>query len=162
MNVRRASLDDLDALAPLFDAYRQFYGQPPDEPLAHSFLAARLERGEAVVLLAEDGGGAVLGFAQLYPTFCSVAADRIFVLYDLFVVPASRRSGVATTLLRAAADVARDAQAVRLELSTALTNHAAQTLYEREGWQPVREFQVYALPLAQAQPPHPNPQQTTR
>ena len=37
----------------LFDAYRQFYEQPPDLALARAFIGGRLERGESIVFLAE-------------------------------------------------------------------------------------------------------------
>jgi ribosomal protein S18 acetylase RimI-like enzyme len=50
-------------------------------------------------------------------------------------------------LLRAAVDFARAANAVGLELSTAMSNHGAQALYEREGWERDREFFVYRLRL---------------
>src|SRR5471030_2786046 len=90
---RRATLDDLDALAPLFDAYRRFYEQPGDVALASAYLHARLERRESVILVAE-ADGQMLGFCQLYPTWCSLAAARIFVLYDLFVDEGVRRAGV--------------------------------------------------------------------
>ena len=43
---------DLDALAPLFDAYRQFYGQSSDVPAARDWLRTRLRFGESRVLLA--------------------------------------------------------------------------------------------------------------
>ncbi|MCA1715231.1 MAG: GNAT family N-acetyltransferase, partial [Gammaproteobacteria bacterium] len=69
--IRRAGPGDLDALAPLFDAYRQFYGQPADLQRAHDWLRERLQRNESVVLMAERNG-AVLGFTQLYPMFSSV------------------------------------------------------------------------------------------
>ena len=150
MIIRRATSEDLDALAPLFDAYRRFYGQPADEKLARAFLATRMERAESVVLLALDDTGRATGFAQLYPTFCSVAAGRIFILYDLFVAPGERRRGLGSALLRAAAEYGRGEKAVRLELSTAVTNRAARALYEREGWRPVDEFRVYALALTQS------------
>lgn len=148
MRIRRATLEDLDLLVPLFDSYRQFYEQPSDPVLAREFLATRLERGESVVLLAFEADGRAAGFAQLYPTFCSVAAARIFILYDLFVRPDARRGGCGAALLRAAANFARSDGAARLELSTAPTNHAARALYQREGWRRVEEFEVYALPLA--------------
>ncbi len=150
MKVRRATLDDLDVLGPLFDGYRQFYAQPSDPALARDFLSLRLKREESVVFLAFDADGRALGFTQLYPTFCSVAAARIFILYDLFIRPEDRRGGTGAALLHAAADFARSVGAVRLELSTALTNEAAQALYEREGWQRVNEFYVYALALPPA------------
>src|SRR5437762_589917 len=76
-----------------------------------------------------DVSGRLLGFTQLYPTFCSVAAGPIYVLYDVFVSPESRSTGVGRTLLRAAVDYAAATAAVRLELATAKTNSAAQKLY---------------------------------
>ncbi|MGI8561687.1 MAG: hypothetical protein ACR2J7_09720 [Luteimonas sp.] len=51
--VRRADIADLDALVPLFDAYRVFYQQDSDPATARDFLDARLRRGESVILLAE-------------------------------------------------------------------------------------------------------------
>ena len=87
VTTRRAVPADLDAIAPLYDAYRQFYRKPADLALARRFLDERFERDESVIFVAEHAGGAVVGFTQLYPLFCSVAAERIFVLYDLFVTP---------------------------------------------------------------------------
>ncbi len=50
---RRATLDDLDQLVPLFDAYRQFYGQHSDLIVTRQFLNDRLTRNESVVLVAQ-------------------------------------------------------------------------------------------------------------
>jgi ribosomal protein S18 acetylase RimI-like enzyme len=147
---RPATPDDLDALAPLFDAYRRFYGQPGDVALAADFLHARMERGESAVLVAE-ADGQLLGFCQLYPTWCSVAAARIFVLYDLFVDDAVRRAGVGRALMEAAQAFGRAAGAVRLDLSTAHANTRAQALYESLGWQRDDVFRSYSLPLGSAE-----------
>jgi ribosomal protein S18 acetylase RimI-like enzyme len=147
LTTRRATLDDLDALAPLFDAYRRFYEQPGDVALASAYLHARLERGESVILVAE-GDGALLGFCQLYPTWCSVAAAPIFVLYDLFVDDGVRRGGVGRALMRAAQAFGRAAGAVRLDLSTARSNARAQALYESLGWQRDDVYLTYSLSLA--------------
>jgi ribosomal protein S18 acetylase RimI-like enzyme len=145
--IRRAGLDDVETLAPLFDAYRRFYEQPADVALASAFLHARLERGESVVLVAEDGGEAT-AFCQLYPTWCSVAAGRIFVLYDLFVTPDGRRAGTGRALMLAAQDFARAAGAVRVDLTTAHANTRAQALYESLGWQRDEVFRTYTFALA--------------
>ncbi len=144
--VRRATLDDLDALTPLFDAYRSFYGRVSDLPAARAFLAARLELGESVVFLAFAGNEPV-GFTQLYPSFSSVSVARLHVLNDLFVSERGRRGGVGKRLLYAAIEYARGDGAVRLVLSTARTNHAAQALYESTGWKRDDEYLVYELPL---------------
>src|SRR5436189_3016398 len=98
MRVRIAGLQDLDAAVPLFDGYRQFYGRPPDEALARAFLQERISRKESVVFLAEAMGRGV-GFMQLYPSFTSMGAARIWILNDLFVAPDHRRGGVASELL---------------------------------------------------------------
>jgi ribosomal protein S18 acetylase RimI-like enzyme len=144
---RHATLDDLDALAPLFDAYRRFYEQPGDIALASEFLHARLERGESTILVAE-ADGELLGFCQLYPSWCSVAAARIFVLYDLFVDDGVRRAGVGRALMLAARAFGRAAGAARLDLSTAHANTRAQALYESLGWRRDDVYRTYSLSLA--------------
>jgi GNAT superfamily N-acetyltransferase len=130
----------------LFDAYRQFYEKPGDLALATRFIDERLVNGESVILLAFDGERAA-GFAQLYPSFSSVAARRIFILNDLFVDPAARRKSAGRGLLEAAAHFARAQGAVRLVLSTARTNHAGQALYESLGWKRDEAFYEYTLAL---------------
>ena len=145
--VRRATLQDLDRLVPLVDAYRQFYGQHADLVIALRFMNDRLSRHESVVLIAEDSNGVAVGFAQLFPSFSSILAAQIALLHDLFVTPPARRRGVGTLLLNAAADTARATGAVRLELATAITNTTAQRLYEKLGWKREVEFYVYGFPL---------------
>jgi len=155
MRIRAAGIDDVSTVALLFDAYRQFYGQPADPALAREFIGARLRRGESVVLLAEDESGAALGFCQMYPTFCSVAAATIYVLYDLFVSPHQRRVGVGRALLRAAEARAQAEGMARIDLSTAKTNTAAQSLYEAMGWQREEQFHTYSkrVPLPSSDTP---------
>lgn len=144
--VHRASIRDFDQLVPLFDAYRQFYGQQSDIIVARQFLNDRLTRNESIVLVAENAGRAVIGFVQLYPTFSSILAAPMYVFSDLFVMPEARRRGVGTLLLKSAVETTRAAGAVRLELATAITNVAAQRLYEALGWQR-DEFHLYGLLL---------------
>ena len=145
--VRRASLADLDLVVPLFDAYRQFYEQTPDLALAREFLRERLERDQSVIFLALRSAGSAVGFTQLYPSYSSASARRIFILNDLFVDPAARRGGVGRRLLDAAAEFGRSAGAVRLTLSTAHSNSAAQALYESQGWRRDEVFRSYHLAL---------------
>ncbi len=132
-SLRRASLDDLDAIAPLFDAYRQFYGQPTDLGRAHDWLRERLQRDESVVLLAERNGAA-LGFTQLYRMFSSVRTARTWILNDLYVAADARRGGIARGLLDAAARFAREDGAAGIALETGRDNAAAQALYRAAGW----------------------------
>lgn len=145
--VRQAEIADLDAITPLFDAYRQFYREQPDLVLARRFLRERLQRKESTILIALDKDGTTVGFAQLYPCFSSEKAMPMFILNDLFVIPASRRLGVGRLLLDAAADFGRKAGAASLTLATAVSNTPAQSLYETAGWTRDTEFYTYNLPL---------------
>jgi N-acetylglutamate synthase-like GNAT family acetyltransferase len=149
--VRRATVDDVDMVAPLFDAYRQFYDQPADLPASRAFLRDRLSRDESVVLVAEDAGIPV-GFTQLYPMFSSVSLGPIYVLNDLFVAPNARQRGVGAQLLGAARALGGKEGAHYLELSTAVDN-PAQRLYEDCDWVLDREFLHYELLLRKS----PNP-----
>lgn len=130
---RRATLDDLPALVPLFDGYRVFYKQPSDPAGAEAFLRERLEQDEAVVFLAEADGQAV-GFTLLYPSFSSVRMASIWVLNDLFVSPDARRTGAGRALLDAAHEHARATGAIVVVLATGHANTTAQRLYEATGF----------------------------
>ncbi|MBB1653064.1 GNAT family N-acetyltransferase [Delftia sp. UME58] len=145
--IHTAIPEDAALIAPLFDAYRQFYEQPADADAARAFITARLERGESVILLARRPDGSALGFCQLYPSFCSVLAAPIYVLYDLFVVPDARRLGVGRALLLAAEAHARATGHARMDLTTARNNLRAQALYESLGWVRDEVFLTYARHL---------------
>lgn len=146
--VREAGPADVDLVAPLFDAYRQFYRQPSDLALAHAFLRKRLERRESVIFLAEREGRPV-GFVQLYPLFSSTSARprRLWLLNDLFVAPEARGGGVGRALMNRARRLAEETGAAGLELVTARTNTAAQRLYESLGYRLDDQFLRYELGL---------------
>jgi GNAT superfamily N-acetyltransferase len=146
ITVRLAVLSDLNALAVLFDGYRQFYGQASDVSAASEFLKSRFEHGQSIIFLAITDQQAV-GFTQLYPSFSSVSLARVFVLNDLYVAPAGRRCGIGMALLQAARDYAMQLKAVRLSLTTDMRNASAQSLYEACGWQRDQQYFSYHLQL---------------
>ncbi len=146
--VRQATIVDLDRLVPLFDSYRQFYRMPSDIAMARHFLLERFRHNQSTIFLAEQSGGAAVGFTQLYPGFSSASMAPILILNDLFVDQGARCCGAGTLLLNAAAAYGVAIGAVRLTLSTEVTNAAAQSLYENRGWVRQNDFYVYTLPLA--------------
>jgi GNAT superfamily N-acetyltransferase len=148
MTIRLATIEDLDLLAPLFDAYRVFYRKSSDPDLARRFLSERLRNNQSTIFLALRPDGTAAGFTQLFPTYSSVAAAPILILNDLFVEMGARRQGVGALLLDAAARFGRDTGAVRLTLSTEVTNSTAQALYESQGWVRQTQFHVYNLFLS--------------
>ena len=143
IQIRLALLDDIDAIAPLFDAYRGFYGQPSDVERARQWLHDRLQRAESVVLLATRDD-IPAGFTQLYPMFSSVRTARTWLLNDLYVDASARRGGVARALLDAAADFAREDGAAGIALETMRDNAPARALYRAAGWHE-DESQWYSL-----------------
>jgi GNAT superfamily N-acetyltransferase len=147
VTVRQATVFDLDLIVPLFDAYRQFYRKPGDLELARRFLLEKFAHNESIIFLAMLPDGSAVGFTQLFPSFSSVSAARILILNDLFVRPDARRMRVGSLLLGAAAEYGRSIGAVRLTLSTEVTNVTAQSLYEGEGWVRQEEFYNYNFSL---------------
>ncbi len=148
--IRRATLDDLDTIAPLFDAYRQFYLQPADLQRARDWLRERLQRDESVVLLAKRDGMSI-GFTQLYAAFSSVRTARLWTLNDLFVREEGRRHGVARALLEAAVQYARDDGAAGIQLETSSDNAPARALYHAAGWnEDASQWYSLALPSSMA------------
>jgi GNAT superfamily N-acetyltransferase len=144
--IRQATVSDLDGLVPLFDGYRQFYRQASEPDRIRKFLLDRFEHNQSVIFVAVKDGRAV-GFTQIYPSFSSGALARIFILNDLFVDPGARLIGTGSALLQAAAEYGRRVGALRLVLSTEVTNTPAQSLYEKLGWKRNTEFCSYQITL---------------
>jgi GNAT superfamily N-acetyltransferase len=145
ITIVRAGRKDLDDLAPLFDLYRQFYGQRSDLTAARRFLEDRIESEEAVVYLAYTNPGEPAGFTQLYPSFSSVSLKPLWILNDLYVRSDVRRGGVGRALLERARQHAVETGAKGLVLTTGVGNKPAQTLYESCGWLREDEFFQYHL-----------------
>jgi len=146
MKILRATEQNIDDVSRLFDRYRQFYECEPDLTLARQFISDRINNEESIIFIAVGNDQEVQGFVQLYPSFCSVEARKIMILYDLFVDSAFRKSGIGEALMNAATDYARDAGASRLDLLTAITNGPGQALYEKLGYKKVLEdFYAYSL-----------------
>jgi GNAT superfamily N-acetyltransferase len=145
--IHQATVQDVARLAPLFDGYRQFYGQKSNVPAARAFLLDRFRHSESIIFIASRDGLAI-GFTQLYPSFSSISMDRIYVLSDLYVLSGARKLGAGRLLLEAAAHFGRSVGACQLTLETATTNCAAQALYEACGWKRDAEFYVYQITLA--------------
>lgn len=107
------------------------------------FLLDRFRFNQSVVFLAMTGDGVAAGFTQLYPSCSSTRLSQIWILNDLYVAPEHRRCAIATRLLDTAAEFARNGGAVRLTLSTEVTNREARALYEARGWARSTKFHVY-------------------
>ena len=145
MKILRAANEHVPEIAKLFDLYRQFYECEPDIELAKRYISERIQNEESAIFLADDNGK-TKGFVQMYPSFCSVDAMKIYILYDLYVVPNSRNSGVGALLMNRAAEHAKEQGASRIDLMTAFSNKPGQHLYEKLGYRRLLEdFYTYSL-----------------
>ncbi|MFT4092170.1 MAG: GNAT family N-acetyltransferase [Niabella sp.] len=118
----------------LFDKYRVFYKQPSAIEVAKKFIQERLNNNESVIFVALTAGGIPTGFTQLYPKYSSMRASKNWVLNDLYVDKHYRQQGIGGQLIKTAMDFAKQNGASFVELSTAVDNYTAQSLYEQIGF----------------------------
>ena len=133
LQIKEATLGNINNLVPLFNAYRIFYGQPGDIKGATVFLYERISKKESAIFIAFLNDEAI-GFTQLYPIFSSVSLKPALLLNDLYVAEKARQQGVAEALLNRAKDYGRHTDAKWLLLETAFDNYKAQSVYEKNGW----------------------------
>ena len=142
----KAESRHLDELGRLFNLYRVFYEEADDLEKASKYISARFNEGDSMIFVAENDDG-LSGFVQLYPSFCSVSAVPILILYDLFVDHSHRSKGLGRSLMNAARDFASENGYKRLELATAKDNYIGQSLYESLGYEIDQEFLHYSLEI---------------
>ena len=142
----KAENKQLDELGRLFNLYRIFYEEDDDLEKASKYISARFNDGDSMIFVAENDDE-LSGFVQLYPSYCSVSAVPILILYDLFVDHSKRSKGIGRSLMNAAQDFARENGYKRLELSTAKDNYIGQSLYESLGYEVDQEFLHYSLEI---------------
>ena len=146
MEVFQARFEHLEELSKLFDKYRVFYKSSSDLEAAKKFIQERFQKDDSMIFVASNEGHLV-GFTQLYPSFSSVSMKRVWILNDLFVEDSYRKKGIAKSLISAAENFARETGAVRIILSTQVSNTTAQSLYESLGYIKNKDFYNYALQL---------------
>jgi ribosomal protein S18 acetylase RimI-like enzyme len=144
--IRPASQEDLPEVAALaarlvrqhhaFDAKR-FMLQEPIEEGYRWWLGRELGNGDAVVLVAVEGGS-VLGYAygRLEERDWNALLDVHGALHDIYVDEPQRRKGVAAALVKAMCDRLAEMGAPRVVLHTASGNASAQALFKKVGFRP--------------------------
>ena len=149
MKIIRVNKTQGELVFDLFNKYRVFYKQETDIETAKKFIQARLDNNESAIFVALSGAIPV-GFTQLYPAYSSVRAVKNWILNDLYVEAAYRKQGIGEKLIKTAMDFAKQNDAKFVELSTAVDNYNAQSLYEQIGFQkqpPETDFFTYRINL---------------
>jgi GNAT superfamily N-acetyltransferase len=141
----QASRAFVPTVAPLFDAFRVSHGQPSDFALSSSYLDQRLAYGQSLLFVSKTARHQPIGFAQIYPSFSSLALKPVWILNDIFVLPEARGQGEATRLLRFIKNAAQRAMVARISLATLNENLIAQKAFEGLGWEPDQSFKHWHL-----------------
>ena len=134
MKIRKASIDDIQELATLFDAYRVFYEKTSDVEQAIIFLSERIQKNESVIFVAENEEKQLTGFVQLYPLFSSTRMKRYWLLNDLYVAPEQRSKGISVALIDAAKELCQTTGSCGMMLETAKSNVIGNNLYPKTGF----------------------------
>lgn len=142
MIVRRATFQDLEPLAVLFDEYRQFYGASSNIQQSYHFLNQRFSNQQSVIFI-HIKDDVITGFVLLYLGFSTVACSTYYILDDVYVTPRFRRQGSAKQLIDTAILFARHENAIRISLETQKNNYQSHELYEQMGFVKDDEFQTY-------------------
>jgi ribosomal protein S18 acetylase RimI-like enzyme len=134
--IRKASVEDLDQLTPLFDKYLIFYKKKSNFEKHKSFLKERIEKNEAIIFMAFDDKNKdkAIGFALIYPTFSSILLSKILILNDLYVDSTIRKNGIGEKLILETVALAKELDSNLIRLRTAKNNIIAQGLYHKMGF----------------------------
>ena len=141
MTIIQATIQHLDDLVPLFDAYRVFYRQKSDLKSAKAFLKERLTNQDTIIYIVYKDDSPV-GFTQLFPSFSSVSMQHSYILNDLYVDKNYRKQGIGVALLITAKQLCRKKNYKGLALQTETTN-PAKHLYESLGWKKDLDLQYF-------------------
>jgi ribosomal protein S18 acetylase RimI-like enzyme len=128
----RASADDASEVARLLHDFQTEFSEPaPPLEVLTERIAAFIERGDAIFLLAGAGPDGMAEI-RLRPSLMTGELDAY--LEELYVAPARRGEGLGRALLEAAMEVARGEGAVHMDLGTSEDDTAARALYESAGF----------------------------
>jgi GNAT superfamily N-acetyltransferase len=122
----------------LLEAWEWLFEPPGRRPDSWSPKRARVALREAIashdalVLVAEDGDGRLVGYCTGYYGPHTVRFGMRAWVEELAVRPDRRSMGIGARLLDAAKDWARERGASHLKLESALTREDAHRFYERE------------------------------
>lgn len=142
MIIRQALEQDLIALSPLFDEYRQFYGSTSNLQQTYDFLKKRFLNQQSVIFISLKND-VITGFVVLYLGFSTAECAHYYILDDTYVSPTYRRQGIAHQLIDTAILFSKQNNALRISLQTSKDNVEAKKLYEKLGFIQDTEFDTY-------------------
>jgi GNAT superfamily N-acetyltransferase len=146
LTIRQAAIQDLSKLVPIFDDYREYFGQQKVPAAVNQFLFEKFEHLESVIFIAQQQDK-VVGFAQLYPVFSSLTLQRVWLLNDFFIAEEFRGSGIGTKLFVKVKEFTLLTKSKGIELSVEHSNKKAWVFWEKQGFKTDEEFRYYFYKL---------------
>ena len=144
--IKKATTKDSEKIGEVFDLYRQFYKKDSNKNLSVEYIRERLSNKESTIFFVEENN-ICMGIVQLYVTFDSLELAKKIILYDLFVKSGYRKKGIGKMLMNTSKDFAEKNNISGIELSTAISNGTAQSLYESLGYERDTEYYNYYLSI---------------
>ena len=146
IKIIKAGKKHIKDVGSLFDLYRQFYKYESVLESSTKYIKDRISKRESTIFISYCEGNAA-GFVQLYETFDSLNINKKLILYDLYVKKTFRKNGIGKLLMNAAKKLAYKKRIKIIELSTAVTNKKAQSLYKSLKYKRDKVYYNYYLEL---------------
>jgi len=131
MGVRRAKLDDADAVARLLYDFNTEYDEPTPEPPQLAERIREMMGADTIVLLAGDRPD---GLAVLRFRLALWSSGKECYVAELYVAPRRRGQGLGRALMESAIELAGQEGADWIDLGTSEDDVAARALYESLGF----------------------------
>jgi GNAT superfamily N-acetyltransferase len=132
MQIRELNKADYAAWLPLWQGYLKFYESSVSEQTTQTTWARLQDPAEPMFAFgAFDDKGELLGIVHCVYHRSTWTIGNYCYLQDLFTADSGRRRGVATKLIEAVYEQAKQNGASRVHWLTHETNTAAQKLYEK-------------------------------
>ncbi|HET7833850.1 MAG TPA: GNAT family N-acetyltransferase [Gallionella sp.] len=133
--IHSATLADIPQLctllAILFTQEADFEPDAAKQSAAMCQIIAHPETGHILVLRESTD---IIGMVNLLFTVSTACGGKVALLEDMIIHPAHRHDGLGSKLLRAAIELARSENCLRLTLLTDRANDAAIRFYQRHGF----------------------------
>ena len=138
MKLFKAEQWNIDVLLPLFEAYRQAYGQAENPERTLAFLTNRMRFNESLFFIAVDENEKAIGFVQLFPRLSSLQ------ITDIFVLEHAQQTEIYAALISKAKDFVHFTQSNRLVAELAQNQYS---MLESEGFKLNPKERLFELSL---------------
>lgn len=129
--IRPVAESDYEQWSALYRGYRSFYKQPPSDEVVNtvwSWIHDEHHVTQALVAVSDTGVIGGLAHHRRWPR--PLHGDTGLYLDDLFTRPDLRGSGIASTLIQALSDMAKEQGLSVVRWTTAQDNATARRLYD--------------------------------